>query len=81
MLYLIQSLYYLIPISALVFFAVSLILYIKARRKNKRIPGSYSASQLKTRLILLIVSAVIFGIMALVVVAFFLLLLMAVAFM
>jgi len=74
-------LFFLIPIAALVFFIVSLILYIIAKSKNKRIPGTYSPEQIKTRKICLIVSSIILGIFLVVVLSFIGLLMMAVAFM
>lgn len=79
--YLITFLYFAIPVAAVLFFAVCIYRYSYAKFQNKHHPGSYSPEQLKTRLILLIVSAVIFGVMAMVVVTFASLLLMAVVFM
>ena len=79
--YLISVLYYLIPAAAITFFVGSLISYFMAKSKNKQVPGTYSAEQMKTRKICLIVSAVIAGILAVVVLAFIGLLMMAVAFM
>lgn len=74
-------LYFGIPAAALVFFAVSLALYLSARRKNKRTPGSVDPAVLRGRRLMLIVSAVIAGAFAAVVIAFAVLLFMAVAFM
>ncbi len=79
--YIISVLYYLIPMAALAFFAGSLIAYLIAKKKNKRVPGTYSDEQMKNRKICLIVSSVIAGILAVVVLAFVGLLMMAVAFM
>lgn len=79
--YIISILYYLIPTGAVLFFVGSLIAYNVAKRKNKRVPGTYSPEQIKTRKICLIVSSVIAGILAVVVLAFIGLLMMAVAFM
>ncbi|MBQ8642809.1 MAG: hypothetical protein IJ480_11405 [Clostridia bacterium] len=81
MFYLIQSLYYIIPAGAVLFFIISLICYCTAGHTNKRKPGTYTDRQMKNRRICLIVSAVIAGVLALVVLGFFGLLLMAVAFM
>lgn len=78
---LIEFLYYFIPAASLIFFAVSLIRYLTAKRKNKRAPGSFSDAQISARRICLIVSSIIAGAMLIVVVAFFALMLMAVAFM
>ena len=76
-----ELLYYLIPIAALIFFLVSLIFFCSAKHKNKKCPGTYSSSQMKSRLVCLIVSSVIFGIIALVFIGFILLIMMAVAYM
>ncbi len=81
LLYVIDALFYLIPIGAIVFFCVSLIRFISARRKNKRIPGSYSEKQMMTRFILMIVSSVIVGIMLVSAIALVLLLFAALAYM
>ncbi len=74
-------LYFLIPLAALVFFVVSLILYCMARAQNKRFPGSVRPDTLKTRLTLLIVSSVILGVLVLVTVGLIALLFMALAYM
>lgn len=74
-------LYFGLPAAAFVFFAVSLVLYCSARRKNKRASGSVDAAVLRTRRLMLIVSALIAGAFAAVVIAFAVLLFMAVAFM
>ncbi len=79
--YIISVLYYIIPAAALLFFGISLFCYHYAKYKNKRSPGTYSDEQIKSRKICLIVSSVIAGILAVVVLAFIGLLMMAVAFM
>ena len=79
--YLISILYYLIPLAALLFFIISLSLYLEAKQKNKIVPGTYTSEQMKSRKICLIVSSVIAGVMAVVVIAFIGLMMMAVAFM
>ncbi|MBE6570396.1 MAG: hypothetical protein E7658_09310 [Ruminococcaceae bacterium] len=78
---LVEFLYYLIPAAALLFFGICLILYISARRKNKRVPGTFTEGQMRVRLICLIVSAIIAGLMLAIVLAFMALLFLAVAFM
>ena len=71
-------LYYAIPAGALIFFIVSIVRYIVAKNKNKKIPNTYSGSQIKNRKTFLIISAAIAGVLAAVIVCFyFLLLLMA----
>ena len=77
----VEVLYYIIPAAALIFFGISLFRYLYAKRKNKRTPGTYTPEQMKSRKIFLIVSLVIAGILAVVVLAFIGLLMMAVAFM
>ena len=79
--YIISALYYIIPLFAVLFFGISLFRYLYAKHKNKRTPGTYSDTQIKSRKICLIVSSVIAGILAVVVLAFIGLLMMAVAFM
>jgi len=74
-------LFYGLPLAAVVFFAVSLILFLSARRQNRREPGSVDPLTLHTRRLMLIVSSVIAGVFAAVVIAFAVLLFTAVAFM
>ena len=81
MLYFIQFLYFAIPVAAILFFIVSLCLFLSARKQNKQQPGSVSAQTLKKRKIMLIVSSVIAGVLAAIVIVFIALLYMAVAFM
>ena len=81
MLYFIQFLYFAIPVAAILFFIVSLCLFLSARKQNKFQPGSVSAQTLRKRKIMLIVSSVIAGVLAAIVIAFIALLYMAVAFM
>ena len=76
-----ELLYYLIPIAAVIFFVVSLIFYCSAKRQNIKKPGSYSTSQMKSRLVCLVVSSVCLGLIVLVFIAFILLIMMAVAYM
>lgn len=81
MLYFIQFLYFAIPVAAILFFIVSFCLFLSARKQNKQQPGSVSAQTLKKRKIMLILSSVIAGVLAAIVIAFIALLYMAVAFM
>ena len=81
MFYLIQALYFILPAASVVFFAVSLVRFLTARRKNKRIPGTFSEQQMKNRQICLVISSVIAGLFVLVIAAFAVLLFMAIAFM
>ena len=77
----IYLLYYGVPLAAVLMFAVSLYRYHMARHKNKRCPGTFSYAEIRRRKIMLIISAVVFGVLALIVLAFIALLMMAVAFM
>ena len=64
-------LYYAIPAGALIFFIVSLVRYIVAKNKNKKVPGTYSESQMKNIKTLLKISSLIAGVMAGVILGFF----------
>lgn len=79
--YVIQYLFYAIPVAAFFFFLVSLCLYLDGRSKNKNVPGSVPAEKMKRRKMLLMVSSVIMGVFVAVMVALMALLYMAVAFM
>ena len=80
-LYLIPIIFFGLPAIMLVLFAVGLILYLTAKHRNKRSPGTYTDRQLKMRLTFLIVSGSIAGCMLIVVISLIALLFMAVAFM
>ncbi|MBO5934783.1 MAG: hypothetical protein J6Q94_04775 [Clostridia bacterium] len=70
--------FYAIPVASVIFLVVSIVRYIVAKNKNKKIPDTYSESQIKSRKTFLIISAAIAGVLAAVIVCFyFLLLLMA----
>ena len=79
--YLTVILFYSIPAAVIAFFVVSLIRYLRAKKKNRNMPGTYTDTQLKARRLCLIVSSVIAGVMVTVVLAFVGLLFMAIAFM
>ena len=81
MFYLLQFVTYALPVAAVVLFVVSLVRYIRARRANRRAPDTYDKGQMTSRLVWLIVTAVIMGIMVTVILGFMLLLFLAVAFM
>lgn len=81
MFYIIQFIFYGIPVAAICFFAGSLYRYFHAKSVNKKEPDTFSAAEMKKRKILLIVSSVIAGVLALVVIGFAILLYTAVAFM
>ena len=79
--YITQVLFWGIPLAAVVLFAVSLIRYIDGRRQNKRQPDTVPPQQMRTRQLLLIISATVVGTMLAVVLGFIALLYTAVAFM
>jgi heme/copper-type cytochrome/quinol oxidase subunit 2 len=81
MFYLSQFLIYALPLVALVLFVLSLVRYIRARRANRRAPDTYTKGQMTSRLVWLIVTGVITGVMVLMIFGFVMLLMMAVAFM
>ena len=81
MFYLLQFVTYALPVAAVALFIVSLVRYIRARRANRRVPDTYGRAQMTSRLVWLIVTGVITGVMLLMIVGFMLLLMMAVAFM
>lgn len=74
-------LFWSVPVAVLGLFTVSLILYLSAKRKNRRRPESVSRGEMKALLVLLIVSSVALAVLVTLVVGFVLLLTMAVAFM
>lgn len=83
MIYWNEVLFYGIPLAAFVFFIVSLVRYrqMKTAIESMSEPDQDSLQKLKTRKFLLIVASVIAGVFALVVIAFAVLLFLAVAFM
>ncbi|MBQ2325889.1 MAG: hypothetical protein II377_06500 [Clostridia bacterium] len=58
------------PIAAIVFFCISLYRYLSGKSKNRLSPNTVSDSEMQNRRYLLIVSAVIAGIIALLAVGF-----------
>ena len=81
MFYLSQFLVYALPIAAVVLFVISLVRYVRARRVNRRAPETYNKRQMTDRLVWLIVTSVIMGVMVTMIVGFICLMMLAVAFM
>ena len=81
MIYLTETILLLIPRGALAGFFVSLFMYLYAKRKNKRVPGSYSERQMRNKGYILGVFSVIAGAMVVAILALVILLYTAVAFM
>ena len=76
-----QILFYGITLGALAFFVVSLVRFCGGRKANRLTPGAVPAEEMRVRKIMLVVSSVIVGLLAAVVIGFTVLLYMAVAFM
>lgn len=74
-------LFFGIPAIVFVLFVISLIRFVAAKSKNKKIPGCFSDSEIKKRKIMLIILSVIVGVFAVIVLGFTALLFMAVAYM
>lgn len=74
-------LFSVIPGCVLTFFIVSLARYLTAKHKNKQSPDTYAPEDIRRRLIMLIVSSIMLGILVAVVIGFIALMFMAVAFM
>ena len=81
MIYLTETILLLIPTGALAGFFVSLFMYLYAKRKNKRAPGSYSERQMRYKGYILGVFSVIAGAMLIAILALVILLYTAVAYM
>lgn len=59
--FIVICIFFVIPGVSLIYFAVSLIRFLLARRKNKNIPGSISEEDMSARKSSLITSSVMFG--------------------
>lgn len=77
----ISVLLFAVPIGSIIFFVVSLVLFLSARSANKENPGTYTESQINTRKVLLIVSSILAFVVVSVVITIISLLYMAVAYM
>lgn len=74
-------LFFEIPTALLVLFGISLYRYLFAKKQNKKVPGTVSEEEMKSRKTMLIVLSVMVGVFIVIVVGFMALLFMAVAFM
>ncbi|MBE6794262.1 MAG: hypothetical protein E7532_04890 [Ruminococcaceae bacterium] len=70
-----------VPVLLAIFFIISLVMFIAAKRANRKNPESYTFQQITTRKVFLIVSSVLFGIPLFVVVSVLVLGTMMVAYM
>lgn len=78
---LMYALYFGLPAVSLLWFGISLYRYSIAKHRMKRGKRQYSDQEMKRRKLWLIISAVLLGVLALIVLSFVVLLMMAVAFM
>lgn len=76
-----QLLFLLLPIAVVSFFAVSLVRYCIARSKNKKSPDFYSAKEMHKRMLMLVFSSIILGIIVFSVLCVLCLLMFALSFM
>lgn len=74
-------LFYGIPLIIAVLFGVSLFLYIRARMINKKYPDHFPKNVMRNKLIFLIVTSALFGILLFITISFVAMLGMAIAFM
>ncbi len=74
-------LFFAIPTALFAFLGVSIYRYASARKKNAREPGTVSPHELRSRKTALIVSAVLAGVLLLIVVGIVVLLYLAIAYM
>ena len=72
---------YLVIVAISLSFIVSIVMYCTANSKNKKVPGTYSETEMNIRKNFLIATSVVVGIIVTVAVGFYLLLLSAVAYM
>ena len=79
--YLIYVLYFGLPAVSVLWFGISLYRYSIAKHRMKHGKQQYSDQDMKRRKLWLVISAILFGIIALIVLSFIVLLMMAVAFM
>lgn len=74
-------LFFVAPAVTAVLFGICLFRFLRARRLNKKQPGSFSKGEMTLRLFLLIFSAVVFGVFALMLLGTIALMGLAVAYM
>ena len=73
--------FFAIPVLAIAFLGISIYRYLHAKKANKVTPNTFSASEIKGRKIMLIISVITAGLLAAIVIGFIALLFMAIAFM
>lgn len=72
---------YGLPVVVVVFYVVCLVRFMSAKRKNRLVPDTFSADEMKKRKIMLIVASVLAGALVLFVLGLIALMFMAVAYM
>ncbi|MBQ1259324.1 MAG: hypothetical protein IIX97_04370 [Clostridia bacterium] len=70
-----------IPIVLLALLGVSIYRYVYAKRKNKKVPDTFSTEEIRIRKLILIVVSAVFGVFAAIVIGFVALMFLAVAYM
>ena len=78
---LMSTIFFAVPILALIFFISCLTGYLHAKYVNKHRPGTYNERQMKNKMTLLVIASVIAGMLLAVVIGLIVLLFTAVAFM
>ena len=73
--------FFVIPVSLIVLFGISLYRYISAKKQNKVAPGTFSDAEIGRRKTMLIVLSVITGVFVGIVIGYIALMYMALAFM
>ena len=61
-------LFFAIPIASILFFIISLIRFLSAKKQNKQTPDTYSKKQITTRKIVMIISAVLMALFLIIVI-------------
>ena len=71
----------LLVLAVVAFFATALALYLSARSRNRREPGSVSPNQMNARLVMLIVASVLLGVTVFIALGIVILMSLAIAYM
>lgn len=71
----------LLVLAVVAFFATALALYLSARSRNRREPGSVSPNQMNARLVMLIVASILFVVTVFIALGIVILMSLAIAYM
>lgn len=74
LLFIYETLFFAIPVAAIVLFGISLNRYISAKIHNNRVPGTWSDEEIKKRKTFLVVTSVVMGVLGIIVLGFIILL-------